>query len=413
MTARDLQRRFGILLVLRWLPVGLVSPVLILVFLGRDLTLAEIGPVLAGYSFVTLVAEIPTGGLADAYGRRRVLVSSALLQLAFFAMVLTLDGVVWMTLASMIGGASRALDSGPLEAWFVDELRLVDSDADIEGRLATGNMVDAITLSVGAVAGGFLGSLGGGNLDGVVLVALAAQVVHVVAASFLLDETELKRTAGTSTRVVFREARSVIGRTRDLRLLMGTGVGVGIALTSVEILFQPRFDDLVVGDAAPALLGLILAASFAAAAAGSAMVPRIRSRSTVPVGRLLFGVTGLQFACFVTMAGTDSPWITALGMLLLYGLLGVVHPVVSGVLHENTPSQARTTIVSARSATLQTGGLVGSLTLPVVAASSSIPVAWLLAGIVIGLVGLAYLGLRETPAENLVVAGTAQDRAPS
>ncbi|MEI2642629.1 MAG: MFS transporter [Candidatus Nanopelagicales bacterium] len=73
-------RRLVVLSALRWVPAGLVIPVLVLMLGARGLSLAQTGQMMALYSVVTLSLELPTGGLADAWGRRPVIVASAVLQ---------------------------------------------------------------------------------------------------------------------------------------------------------------------------------------------------------------------------------------------------------------------------------------------------------------------------------------------
>lgn len=400
MNLSSLQLRYNALLVLRWLPVGLVAPLLILIFLSREVSLAQVGPVIAAYSLVTLLAEIPTGGMADAYGRRRVLVASSLLNVGFFAMLLWLDGVAVMALAGAIGGASRALDSGPLEAWFVDTSRAIDPSADIERRLARGNAVDGVTLAVGSIIGGLLGSAGGGDLDIVLAAALVAQVAHAGAALWLMTDDRLPGTRqATDERptpmAVIRETRRLVEGTATLRWILVAGIGVGVALTAVETLFQPRFDELIDGDAAPALLGMILAASFVGSAMGSEAGPQLRRKLGWSARRFLVAAVVTQTLCFVLMAATRSAALTAAAIIVLYTLLGLIHPVIKNVLHEHAIQSARTTVLSAQSLTLQLGGLMGSLTLPALAAAASIPLAWSLAAAAIACAGIAYAGVTE------------------
>jgi len=71
--ARGARRRFLLLRGLRWLPTGLLIPVLVLLLLERGLTLGQIGLVAAAQGLVVMLLELPTGALADALGRRRVL----------------------------------------------------------------------------------------------------------------------------------------------------------------------------------------------------------------------------------------------------------------------------------------------------------------------------------------------------
>ena len=79
MTASEYATRYAMLGGLRWLPVGLTAPVLVLLMTARGLDLAVVGQLLALYSLVVVLLELPTGGLADTIGRRPVLVASSVL----------------------------------------------------------------------------------------------------------------------------------------------------------------------------------------------------------------------------------------------------------------------------------------------------------------------------------------------
>ena len=80
--AAAVRRRFVVLTALRWLPTGLLIPVLVVFEQSRGLTLAQVGLVSATAGVVVLLLELPTGGLADALGRRPVLVAATALDLA-------------------------------------------------------------------------------------------------------------------------------------------------------------------------------------------------------------------------------------------------------------------------------------------------------------------------------------------
>ena len=69
----SIRTRYLVLHGLRWLPTGLMIPVFVLLALERGIGLAEIGVIFAVQGFVVLALELPTGGLADALGRKPVL----------------------------------------------------------------------------------------------------------------------------------------------------------------------------------------------------------------------------------------------------------------------------------------------------------------------------------------------------
>ena len=99
LTARTATRRYVGLTALRWLPVGLSAPVTVLLASARGLSPADIGVVLAVYSVVTLLLELPTGGLADALGHRLVLVLAGLLTTGGLLLLVVADSTAAFALA--------------------------------------------------------------------------------------------------------------------------------------------------------------------------------------------------------------------------------------------------------------------------------------------------------------------------
>ena len=95
-------RRLVVLSALRWVPAGLVIPVLVLMLGARGLSLAQTGQMMALYSVVTLSLELPTGGLADAWGRRPVIVASAVLQALSLLLLGVLGSVPFIMLAMVL-----------------------------------------------------------------------------------------------------------------------------------------------------------------------------------------------------------------------------------------------------------------------------------------------------------------------
>jgi len=55
-----------------WFIVGLLIPVMALLQLEKGLDLFQIGITIAVYSGTVILLELPTGGLADAIGRKSI-----------------------------------------------------------------------------------------------------------------------------------------------------------------------------------------------------------------------------------------------------------------------------------------------------------------------------------------------------
>ena len=135
----QVRNRFWLLAGLRWLPVGLLLPVMTLLPLQRGLTVAQLGAALATQGIVVLLLELPTGGLADALGRRPVVLASAGFAIVALGLVAVARSPLAFAVAFGVMGVFRALDSGPLNAWFVDAVHAspTPDDGDAESRSAT------------------------------------------------------------------------------------------------------------------------------------------------------------------------------------------------------------------------------------------------------------------------------------
>ena len=91
---RSIRRRFYLLLALRFVPTGLTMTVFVLLMLDRGLSLAQIGLGTAAQGVVMLFLELPSGGLADALGRKPVLILATLFSIAAMSVLLVADTVL-------------------------------------------------------------------------------------------------------------------------------------------------------------------------------------------------------------------------------------------------------------------------------------------------------------------------------
>lgn len=386
------RRRFVGLTVLRWLPVGVAVPVSVLLATARGLSPADIGVTVAVYGAVALLLELPTGGLADAIGHRPVLVLSGLFTVAGLLTMAVADSMLLFLVAWSLKGVARALDSGPLEAWYVDTVHRGEPGADVTTGLSRAAAADAVGLSAGAVLGGALPLLvdrgGASALALPLMVAAAFGAVHVVAVLVLVVPVRPPTTSGgAALRSGIREVPLVISATvrlvltdRLLRLLLVVSFLVGVVLTALELLGPLHVADLAGSpEEGSAVFGVVTAVSFAAAAVGSLLAPALgrATRGSVAWSSAVTSVLGA--AAVAAFALSPALLVGAVAYCLFYLLNGAAWPLRQRLLHDQTTAGQRATTLSAKSLALMLGGLVGNLLLPRLADGAGIP-AGLLAG---------------------------------
>ena len=201
-TAAAAERTLLLLTATRWFPVGLIIGLVTLLMLERGLSVSQVATAIAAQGIVMLALELPTGGLADALGPRLVLVLAGLLTTAGLLLLVVADSTAAFALAWALKGVGRALDSGPLEAWYVEAVRAADPDADVTPGLSRAGAADGAGLCLGAVLGGLLPLLAGGGSSEVLtlplLVAAVLALVSVVAVTALVVPVGAARTGGTA-----------------------------------------------------------------------------------------------------------------------------------------------------------------------------------------------------------------------
>jgi MFS family permease len=106
------------------------------------------------------VFEVPTGVVADVWGRR----ASFLLGTVTLAVTTVMYVLLWQVeahfvlwaLVSLLLGLGFTFFSGATEAWLVDALRATAFEGPLESVLAWGQVISGVAMLGGSVAGGYL-----------------------------------------------------------------------------------------------------------------------------------------------------------------------------------------------------------------------------------------------------------------
>ncbi|MFI6395559.1 MFS transporter [Nonomuraea sp. NPDC050547] len=431
MNATSAARRYALVSFLTWLPAGLMIAPLVLLMLDRGLTIVQVGVVMTVYSLVIAVLELPTGGLADVVGRRAVLAVAAACTALSLGLLVPADSFWEFVLACGVLGVSRALSSGPAEAWYVDTLHAIEGpEADLRPGLARGHVMEDVALGVGVLAGGFVpllnpplglpalavpplaGAVAALVWLGVVLVALPEPPHPRVPLGEVLRGVPL--TVASGVRVAVRD-----GVLRRLVLLSAV---VGMALTCVELLVPGHLAGLT-GSAefGATAYAVVAAVGFAGGALGSGLAPalarRLAGREAVAsgdkggeavvsgargsvrgavAGLVLSGLAlaGLALsALFAGASGVGSVVLAGLPYAVLFAGLGAYGVLRAELGHHRVTAAERATMASAGSLAGSGGAALANLTLAPLAMGLGTSAAWWLVAAVVLLSSLLFFRL--------------------
>ena len=408
-TTRSLTLRFGTLSLLQELAIALPMPVLVVHMTGRGLGLDTIGFAFALRAVLVVMLEVPTGGLADAIGRKTTALLSQFFTLASFVALLLVTSPLLALVYAVLQGIGAALHSGALEAWYVEGLRRIDRDANLQDNLAVTSTLQSVGLLVGTAVGGFLpGWAAPWHLPfplsgfGIALFAgLLMRGVVWLLTIVLVDERE-RRHAGAAAGLkaipgIVADAANLARRSPVVPYLLLASIGSGVALISIETFWQPiaasRLDATASHSAAFGIFGTLMGA---AALAGGLLVARYGKR--VPGGSAtLAGLTMLlRGAALLLFALTPSTVLLGVAFALVYLGIGASHPPHDALLHGAVPDERRSSMLSINSLSVFIGIGLGSGALGWVASATSPHVALLAAGAITLAASVAYAAVART-----------------
>jgi MFS family permease len=369
LSPRSAERRLYLLTTTRWLSVGFVVGIFILVQTGRGLTIAQAATVGSVMGLTCFFLELPTSGFADAVGRRPVYLAAAVINVVAIVGYALAQSFWAFVAAGVLMGAFRALDSGPLEAWFVDTVHETTPGSDVDRQLSRAGSILGGAIAVGAVLSGLLiwwnpvatvfGHDDVSALDLAVWVSAALTVVHLVTAWVVMQER--RPTAGSErtrishalsearrTPAVIRSGLSLLGHNRVLMGIVAAEVFWSIGMITFESFMPLRLEELV-GSAqeAGALVGPVSAAGWGLFSVGAWLAGLTSTRIGVAraaiLGRVLNALGAVVMGLVMGPAGLIAAY------LFTYSMHGMNGPPHAALLHREAEAKNRSTVLSINS----------------------------------------------------------------
>jgi MFS family permease len=407
LTAEQVRRRYLALVAMRWFPTGMLIPISVLLPLERGLSLSEIGLAAAGQGLVVLFLELPTGGLADSLGRKRVLITASLVGMTSLTIYLLADTFAAFFTAFALQGVFRALDSGPLEAWYIDAAHAADPDAEIQRGLSGAGVVLGIAIATAALLSGALVAWHPiETMEALalpVVVSLVLQMAGLTGLVLLMAEVREDKGLSAAVSAAKGTPAAISG---GLRLLRDNRVL--LAIVAVELLwgfgmatfesFTPVKLAEVVGDVdrAAAISGPAASAAWMVSALGAAIVPwlgrRVGLAPAAAILRVLQGLAVVGLGLAVGVPGVIAAYLFA------YVIHGASNPAHLTLLHRQVDGSLRATVASLNSMAGLSAGALGLIVLTRVADATSLNTAMYAGAIILAAAAPLYIpAWRQSP----------------
>jgi MFS family permease len=379
---RTVQRVYLVLMLFNTLAASFIWGINTLFLLDAGLSSTAAFTANALFTAGMVLFEVPTGVVADTWGRRAsyllgsvtLAASTALYWLAWHA-----HAPFWAwAVTSVLLGLGFTFFSGATEAWLVDALKYTGFKGNLESVFAKGQIVGGVAMLSGSVLGGLVAQWT--NL-GVPYILRAGALVVTFAVAFLYMRDwgfvpkSGKHPVREMSHVLRASVRYGLGRRPVRWMMLAAPFTFGVGIFAFYAM-QPYLLELYGNERAYSIAGLAAAIIAGAQIVGGMLAPRVRRLVRRRTTALAAGLV-LEVALLALLGMATDFWV-AVGLLVLWGLAAAATlPIRMAYMNGLIPSEQRATVLSFDNLLGSSGGVVIQPVLGRVADASSYATSYL------------------------------------
>lgn len=362
-TPENIQKTYLTLLLFNTLAASLIWGINTIFLLDAGLTNLEAFGANAFFTVGQVLFEVPTGIIADSWGRRTSYLLGAFtlaLSTALYLYFWYIKAPFWpWAFSSVLLGLGFTFFSGAVEAWLVDALKFTGYKGHLEAVFAKGQITTGIAMLTGSVLGGIIAQMT--NLGVPYILRSAILGVNFVLAFFLMKDVGF---TPRRTKDPVKDIKETFTNSIDHGLknryvkwvMIAAPFTFGVSFYIFYAL-QPFLLDLYGDPKAYSIAGIVAAVVAGSQIAGGFVTPHLRKlffrRTDVLITEVALG------AVLIFLVAIANNFYLAVLLIILWGLASsAVRPVRQAFINDLIPSQQRATVLSFDSLMGSSGGIV-------------------------------------------------------
>ena len=305
----------------------------------RDLTLTQIGVMEAFFWGVKLLIEVPSGAIADRFGRRATFWVGLVIEGSGVAMFAFASSFPILLVSYVLWSGGLSFRSGNDQAYLYDALAAGDRAEEFSTRTGVYGALTTTAFTLSGIVGAWLAAV-----TTLQLPMILGVVPFLLAGICLALMQEPPRVIGTAAHLPYaqtlRAAFNVLRTNRPVRYALLVQIFVTTGLGASFLLAQPFLQEHGVD---LALFGLLQAPSMLAGAAASILSARVAHR--LGVYRLAAVTIALTIGGLLVVAAVDDV-VAFAGIITVQIGVGAATPALTGYVNNRTESNIRATMMS-------------------------------------------------------------------
>lgn len=320
------------------------SPYMTLFFLGRGFNYVQINSIWGIIVFTMFLMEVPTGILADRWGRHRAIQLAILLQFIGEVLFLFITDYWLLVIDAVIAGIGFAFASGALEAMVYDQLKAEERPEDMQAVMGkiTGAGYIGFVLAFG-LSGLLVPQAEQVNIAHAILATVIAVGLGFIVTLWLKPEQQFgeEMIIRPSPKKLLFDGFHLLRENKTLQHLLLLSVFTIAFWDYLGNLYQPYFQHIGVPDR---LFGLTLAFASAAAFFAAQNVHKLE-KHIGPRWSFLTATLGPGLIYLILFLNR-TPWIGVVSIILFRGFNALKVPLFADYNNRQIASHNRATVLS-------------------------------------------------------------------
>lgn len=319
----------------------LIKVVYTLFYQQRGIPLLEVGIILGAFQLSKILFEIPTGVVADKYGRKISLIIGSVLFEAYLIMTLLGNSFIIFFISMLLQGIAVTFISGSDSAIFVDSINLSGGKDKLARYGAISQFASYLGMSLGALIGGFLAA--NGQYDFVYLAQIITFSIPLFITIFLTEPPyeKVAKEKPVSSRIVF----DFIYHNKVVLYLILLNSFIAFSFIPIDSYYA---NFLIMNGINEKITGLIL---FLQQFIGTVFVIFVLLKRPIKVKKFS-NIVMLKFLPLLMMAALFVTFLIKMSIIafvcyfIAQFIFILINPIIFEELHTNSPSEYRATIGS-------------------------------------------------------------------
>ncbi len=310
-------------------------------YLGyKGMTLAEIG-LLEGIFHVTgFLSEIPTGALADLFGRRKIMIIGRFTSLISAIIMLFSSSFLGFAIGFILSAWGYNLNSGSEEALIYDSLKFLKREEEylkLNGKI---NLIIEVSQGLAVFIGGLLSEI---SFSISYITAIIIGVFSLIV-SFKFKEVDIRETHEEKVTVInhFKTSISIL---KENKLLLNILIFFPTIYTFSAIIYFYGQQFLSDGGYSKVNISIIFLANGILSSIGAIISSRVYEKFK-SVGWLTISVI---ISFLILIMGNVTKSLSVLIFLFIGFLTSILQPISSKLINSMVVSKQRATIISVES----------------------------------------------------------------